>query len=85
MQNSANVVAALAKVAIQGFELESAVEGSDAKPEVWSDKDDFMKELQKLVDTSDALAKSAGDESSFKSNFIPVTKTCKSCHNKYKK
>ncbi len=85
MQKSADVVAALAKVASQGFVLESAVEGSDALPEVWSKKEDFMQELQTLIDTSDTLAKNAGEEDSFKSYFIPMTKTCKSCHNKYKK
>ncbi|GAB2190113.1 cytochrome c [Sessilibacter sp. MAH1] len=81
---SAEVVAALAKIAGEGFVLESAVEGSDALPDIWKNKDDFNNELQALIDTSAKLAENAGTESGFKSNFIAVTKTCKSCHNKYK-
>ncbi len=85
IQISADVVAALAKVAEQGFAIESAVKGSDAKPDVWKNKEDFAIELQQLIDTSEALANNAGNENDFKTNFIPLVKTCKSCHNKYRK
>ncbi|WP_317931233.1 cytochrome c [Halioxenophilus sp. WMMB6] len=84
MVASANVLAALSAVADQAFVLESAVQGSEAKKEIWSDKAEFDKRLADFVSATATLAENAGTEAGFKENFSAVGKSCKACHDQFK-
>lgn len=62
-------------------------EGGDSKPEVWSDakgfkqaEDDFLAAMGKLKTASDS-----GDFDAFRVAFGNVGKSCKSCHDAYRK
>lgn len=81
---AANVLAALAPVAHEGFVLESAGEGTDAKAAIWQDKAKFDEIMAKFVSATADLAANADTEKGFKSNFAAVGKTCKGCHDDYK-
>ncbi len=84
ISKSANVLAALAPVAGQGFELESLGHGSEAKAAIWKNKADFNKKMADFVTATAALAANAGTEKGFKANFGPVGKSCKGCHDDFK-
>ncbi|BFM05487.1 c-type cytochrome [Halioxenophilus aromaticivorans] len=84
ISQSANVLAALAPVASQGFEIESLGHGSEAKAAIWKDKKAFDEKMADFVAATAKLAASAGTEKGFKSNFGAVGKTCKGCHDDFK-
>jgi len=81
---SANVLAALAPVAPQGFELKSVSKGSEAKAEIWKNKDKFDEMMAKFATVTADLAANAGTEDGFKNSFGAVGKTCKGCHDDFK-
>ena len=81
---SANVLAALAPVASQGFEIESLGHGSEAKAAIWKNKSEFDEKMADFVTATAALAANAGTEKGFKANFGAVGKTCKGCHDDFK-
>ena len=80
-------VAFLAPQALEGF-----AKGSDkgaktaAKPEIWSDFDNFKLKLDDLINESKTLSDVAasGDEAKMKEQFKKVAGACKACHDKYK-
>lgn len=90
----ADRVAALSKMALEGFkegtamgEAESGHEhGNDAKPEIWKDWDDFKAKMTALEDESAKLAEVAkGDDmDQIKAQFGATGKSCKSCHDEYR-
>lgn len=84
MTTSAGVLAALAPVASEGFELKSLGHGSEAKAAIWKEKDKFDEKMTQFVAATAALAENAGTEDGFKANFGPVGKSCKGCHDDYK-
>ncbi len=60
---------------------------TEAKPEIWSNPDDykaktekFQQEVAKLVDAS-----KGGDQKAMFAQFGETAKSCKSCHKEYKK
>ncbi len=60
---------------------------TEAKPEIWSNPDDykaktdkFKQEVAKLVEVS-----KGGDQKAMFAQFGETAKTCKSCHKEYKK
>jgi len=83
----ADRVAALAPQLLEGFP-----KGSDsgaktaAKPEIWSNMDDFKAKMDDFVKQSQALADAAkgGDEAKIKDQFGKTARACKSCHEKYR-
>lgn len=81
---AANVMAALAPVANEGFELKSVSEDSEAKAVIWEQKDKFDEKMAAFVTATAKLAENAGTEEGFKSNFGPVGKSCKGCHDDFK-
>ncbi|MSO72819.1 MAG: cytochrome c [Rhodospirillaceae bacterium] len=76
-------IALAAKTALKSFEAK--VPGGEAKPEVWSQWDDFSKRMNEFVVKSEALVKSA------RTGGMPVVMeemvdalTCKGCHDVYR-
>ncbi|MBR9883235.1 MAG: cytochrome c [Oceanospirillales bacterium] len=72
--------------------LEGFVEGSDsgdtdAKAEIWSDMDTFSAGFDKLQTNAAALveASNTGDMEQIKPAFGAVAKSCKGCHDNFRK
>jgi cytochrome c556 len=59
---------------------------TDAKPEIWTDFDDFQVMLNDYVNESRKLAEVArnGSESDMKEQFRKTADSCKACHDKYR-
>ncbi len=57
-----------------------------AKPEIWTNRAEFDKLLQSLIDRSAALAAAAngGDEGKIKAAIEDTGKACKACHDKFR-
>jgi cytochrome c556 len=82
----AEVIAALAKLPMEGFGAGLDKSSSRAKPEVWSEaarfkdhNDRFVVEAAKLV----AAAKT-GNVDALKAAYSATANTCKSCHDAYR-
>lgn len=56
-----------------------------AKSEIWSDPTGFKKDIDAFQQAAAKLADVAGDANAFKSSFGDLGKTCKSCHDDYRK
>lgn len=59
---------------------------TDAKPEIWTDFEDFQAKLNDYIDASKKLAEVAktGDEAAMKEQFKKTAGACKACHDKYR-
>ena len=84
---NAELVATLARLPWSAF-----VEGSDkgetgAKPEIWSQRDKFNADAQKLQDAAARLLEAAqtGKPDALKAAFGPIAQACKSCHDDFRK
>lgn len=83
----ADRVAALAPQLLEGFPNGSdSGAKTDAKPEIWSNMDDFKAKMDDFVKQSQALADVAksGDEAKIKEQFGKTAQSCKTCHEKYR-
>lgn len=71
---------------LRGFPEDSEGKGSDAKPEIWLNWDDFKAKMEDMSRESAALAKVAAgsDTAAIKEQFGKTSKTCKACHKEYK-
>jgi len=79
----------LAPQALEGFAKGSdKAKGAetDAKPEIWTNFEDFKSKLNDLIEQSKALSAVAktGDEAKMKEQFKKLGGACKACHDKYK-
>lgn len=87
MENWGNDLAALSTLDVmRGF-----VDGSDkgttrAKPEIWTNKDDFTAKLEDLHKALASLqqATASGDRKAIGEQVAAAGKACKSCHDDYK-
>jgi cytochrome c556 len=80
-------VADLTPMLADAYPAESqSVKETKLKAEAWTNRADFDKRLQDLVDRSAALAVVAkgGDVAKIKTAHFEVANTCKGCHDKYK-
>ncbi|MEX3315540.1 cytochrome c [Sulfitobacter sp. PS-8MA] len=69
---------------LEGTE-EGAVEGSRAKPEIWSDMDGFGKALENLRTTSAEMIDTAGtDLDALRAGMNGLGKACGACHDDYR-
>lgn len=77
----------LGQQALEGF-AKGSDKGAetDAKPEIWTDFDNFQTKLNDYVDASKKLAEvaKAGDEAAMKEQFKKTADACKACHDKYR-
>lgn len=85
--DNAETAAMLSKLPFAGF-----VDGSDkgdtkAKPEVWSEKDKFRTATSKMQEEMTKLnaAAKSGNLDQIKAAFGPAAKSCKACHDDFKK
>jgi cytochrome c556 len=80
-------VAFLTPMLKEAFPADSnGVGHTHAKPEIWTNRAEFDKLLQTLIDRSAALAAAAnsGDESKIKAATQDTGKACKACHDKFR-
>lgn len=64
---------------------EGSQEGSDAKPIIWEEKENFDSLAMKLKEVSAKAADAAsGGLESFQPAFLEVGQACKDCHEKYR-
>lgn len=80
-------VAFLAPQLLEGFP-EGSGSGADteAKPEIWTDRDGFRSKMDDFVRESKLLAEASrsGDEAKAKAQFKTTAGACKACHEKYR-
>ena len=86
-QANAELVVTLARLPWSAF-----VDGSDkgetsAKPEIWSQREKFNADAQKLQDATVKLLEAAntGKPDALKAAFGPAAQACKSCHDDFRK
>jgi len=85
---AADHIAALVPLLPEAFPADSNLPGkSAAKPEVWTDWDDFAHRLSDLRAASASFAGTAahGDEKAVRTAFGELTQQCKGCHDRYKR
>jgi len=84
-------VAAMSKMHLDGFVPESGIGSikgkTDAKPEIWKKWEDFKAKAAKFEEESAKLAEvaTAGKMEDIKTQFDATAKSCKSCHDDYRK
>ena len=78
----AKMIADTSKVDTSKFKVET-----EALDKIWTDKDNFAKKIQALIDASDKVSKIAltGSEDDVKKAMGAMGKSCGSCHDDYKK
>ncbi|MEH6464562.1 MAG: cytochrome c [Shewanella psychromarinicola] len=83
----ADNVAALSKIPHEGFIAGSDKGDTEALAKVWQDKADFDSKMTAFQDNAAALAVAAKttDENNIKQAFTNTGKSCKGCHDVYKK
>jgi len=86
-QIKANVAVLKTLAALPWPAFGPGTEGGDAKPEIWSNADDFKAKQQRLIDNVDKLSVAAdsGDLDKVRAAFGDVGASCKACHDAYRK
>ena len=84
---NAELVASLAKLPFTAFGEGTAVGDTSALPEVWSQADKFKAAAAKLGEESTKLAAAgkSGNLDQIKAAVGETGKTCKACHDNFKK
>jgi len=84
---NAEYLALLSKLPRDGFIPGTETGDTKAKPEIWSKSDKFIEAYDHLVDESSKLAEvsKSGNFDAIKEQFGKVQKTCKACHDDFKK
>lgn len=77
----AAIIAASAEIGAK-FETQAADPGTEAKPEIWTNWDDFVKKGQALNAAATALDASSLD--SVKAGMGAIGGACKDCHTSYR-
>lgn len=80
-------VAALSKLPLEGFISGSDKGETEALAKIWSDKTDFDAKMKTFQENAAVLALAAekGDKKEIKKAFMNTGKSCKGCHDVYKK
>lgn len=78
---------ALLPMAFELFPEGSHQGNTKARPEVWTQPDDFADKQQHTVDAVRALLSTveAGDAASFESAYFEAASSCKQCHDDYRR
>ena len=66
------------------FEIEAVDPHAEAKPEIWSNYEDFVEKALTLQTVATAASRSLVSEEGLKDVIMSMGKTCKSCHNLYR-
>ncbi|NMH64764.1 c-type cytochrome [Shewanella salipaludis] len=80
-------VAALAKIPFEGFVAGSDQGDTDALAKIWQDRADFDAKMSRFQENAAKLALVAqqGEKMAIKQAFMETGKSCKGCHDSYKK
>jgi len=81
-------VAALSKMALEGFIPISPKGDTDANPKIWTNWADFKAKMDRFEQEAAQLAGIAKTATTLKEvvpQFVNTAKLCKGCHRKYKK
>jgi cytochrome c556 len=83
---NASDIAALAGMVTEGFIPNSAVAGSAALPDVWTNMSDFQQKAADLQNAAQALATAASSQGfeAAKGMVQAVGQTCSACHRPYR-
>lgn len=81
----ADMVATLAKISASTFPEGSGDGKTAAKPEVWTNADDFKQQMDTFVEKSAELAAAgkSGDAKAFDRALLGLGRSCKGCHDDY--
>lgn len=84
---NAETLATLAKLPWPAFTAGTDKGDTRAKADIWSDNAKFTANAQKLQEETARLAAAAksGDEAAMKAAFGEVGRTCKGCHDQFRK
>jgi len=66
------------------FEVEAVDPHAEAKPEIWSNYEDFVDKAMTLQTAAMDAGDSLVDKNSLKNAIMSLGKTCKSCHSLYR-
>jgi cytochrome c556 len=78
-----DIIARAAATSLKSFE--PRVEGGDAKPEVWSQWDDFSARMNEFAERTAAMAKTAHEQGKDEALLQAMDAlTCKQCHDTYR-
>ena len=66
------------------FEIEAVDPHAEAKPEIWSNYEDFVEKALALQTVATAASRSLVSEEGLKDVIMSMGKTCKSCHSLYR-
>ena len=66
------------------FEVEAVDPHAEAKPEIWSNYEDFVDKAMTLQTAAMDAGDSLVDKNSLKNVIMSLGKTCKSCHSLYR-
>lgn len=78
-----DIIARTAETSLKSFEPK--VEGGDAKPEVWSQWDDFSARMKEFAERTAAMAKTAHEKGKDEALLQAMDAlTCKQCHDTYR-
>ena len=66
------------------FEIEAVDPHAEAKPEIWSNYEDFVEKADTLQTVANAASRSLVSEEGLKDVIMSMGKTCKSCHSLYR-
>lgn len=80
-------IASLSTTIVEGFpENSDGVAGSDALPEIWEDKDDFMQKAVALDEAATELSTAAAtlEADQLGPMVGAIGQTCKACHDDYR-
>lgn len=82
----ANAIAGTTAVIPEAFEGGSVVGDSRAKPEIWTNWDDFVAKAQAANEAANALVAAAetGDLAQIQAAFGPLGQACGACHDTYR-
>ena len=77
----------LSKMPLEGFTLGSAVGDTKAKPDIWKNRQEFEKLMSDFQEQIIKLNQAAhsGDRAAVKEQFGATAKSCKNCHDKFRK
>jgi cytochrome c556 len=84
---NADIVADIAKLPFAGFGPGTDKGDTRAKPEIWAEMDKFRAGATKMQEETAKLATAAkaGNLDTLKAAFGEAAKTCKACHDAYRK
>ncbi|MBE2293352.1 MAG: cytochrome c [Phycisphaerales bacterium] len=85
----AQYIEMMSKALLEGFSKGSgpdAVKHTEAKPEIWTNWDQFNSKLNNFEQEATKLAEVAkgGDEGAIKAQFGKTAETCKACHKEFR-